>query len=699
VSKSIVVEERRKSASSRALFIPMRRKLGTALSWLVVALGSFVGIFLLSKFGMAWPALRDNNYPGWFLRSLALAGTGLFALVFLIGSLVAPRNPVRAGAIFLVFLPITAFCLAYPESGLFVRNSGGGGWFETPPPWTAIDLTTLFFAPFVVSLLTWRNKKRAASVFACASAIATLVFLRSRWAPVFVPLLAAFSTPFLLFGLFWLATDKLGWPPLLQPRRRAMSKRIAAFVVTCFVVLCVDVALTLGLSALGSSLFSGDCKGKEPMTHAASPTHAVFTARVIIVGRSREARTRATGLGSLEVQDSRLGDWAIGVVEKRFWGMPSRWPHLVLLTDFIYWQGETYFIDGWRKSGLFSQIVPIVGARISCSRSRPIGEAINDLRALEQPLPLGGTRIIGYVRKPEVFRSGLARPIPPPLLAGARIDIVGAAGTKTITTDESGVYQIDGLPPGDYSLQLAVPENQVVDSFFDGEGSPVEVHLDPGEVREHNFLLYWNGRIEGHVKDDTGKPAHVWVMLLNTDGSSLAGNVNFFLQTKPDGSYQVKKVPPGRYIVMVNPDGPYDEWPYDIKYYPSALYAQDAQVLELGDGQKINGIDFIVPRLAERTVRVHVASPNGTSATNTHVCLAYEHTKDYELLAGTSCTWNTDRIGEAVIHLYGDSRVRLFAEKYVNEANSLVRYHSAPFESQAGKMPENIDLVLASSER
>ena len=81
-----------------------------------------------------------------------------------------------------------------------------------------------------------------------------------------------------------------------------------------------------------------------------------------------------------------------------------------------------------------------------------------------------------------MFRSGLARPIPPPLLAGARIDIVGAAGTKTITTDESGVYQIDGLPPGDYSLQLAVPENQVADSFFDGEGSPVEVHLDPGEV-------------------------------------------------------------------------------------------------------------------------------------------------------------------------------------------------------------------------
>jgi hypothetical protein len=119
---------------------------------------------------------------------------------------------------------------------------------------------------------------------------------------------------------------------------------------------------------------------------------------------------------------------------------------------------------------------------------------------------------------------------------------------------------LDGLPPGDYTLQLAIPQNQVA-GFFDGEASPAKVHLNSGGLVEHNFDLFWNGRIEGHVKDYSGKPAHIWVMLVSTDGSSLPGNVNFFLQTNPDGFYQVKKTPPGRYIVMVNPDGPYDEWP------------------------------------------------------------------------------------------------------------------------------------------
>ena len=91
---------------------------------------------------------------------------------------------------------------------------------------------------------------------------------------------------------------------------------------------------------------------------------------------------------------------------------------------------------------------------------------------------------------------------------------------------------MDGLPPGDYTLQFAIPQNQVA-GFFDGEGSPAKVHLNSGGLVEHNFDLFWNGRIEGRVKDDSGKPAHVWVMLVSTDGSSLPGNVNFFLQPTP----------------------------------------------------------------------------------------------------------------------------------------------------------------------
>jgi hypothetical protein len=221
-----------------------------------------------------------------------------------------------------------------------------------------------------------------------------------------------------------------------------MARRIASILVTCLVVLCLDIAMTLGLAALGSSLFSGDCRGKPPITYPESPRHAVFTARVIFVGRSIEALTRDAGLRSLGAYDRREGDWAIGVVQERFWGMSSHWPHLVLMTNFIYWKGETYFIDGSRENGLITRILPIVGARISCSRSRPAQDAMVDLRVLREAPPADGARLIGHVRRPEVFTGVFGPPTGPNFAADAKIDVTGPAGTKTIRTDPAGVLSV-----------------------------------------------------------------------------------------------------------------------------------------------------------------------------------------------------------------------------------------------------------------
>lgn len=452
------------------------------MCWLVAGLGSLAGLFELAQFGMWWLPFGDYH-PGWLLRWLTFIGIGLFGLGFLIGSIIAPRNPKRAGIIFLAFLPITAFCLAYQESGFLVWHADGG-WFESPPLMTAVGLTVLFFVPFVVPLLLPRHKKRAAIVFAAATFVAVPVFIRSHWTSVLLPHLAAYSVPFALFGLFWLGTCKLGWPPLVQPRPRGAAGRIVALLITCFVVVCLDVALTLGLSALNSSLSIADCSGKAPFTHAESARHAVFTARAIYVGRSVSALTRGTGVHGLAV-----GDWAIGVVKERFWGVPSRWPHLVLMTDYIYWKGETYFIDGMRENGLLTRALPIVETRPGCSRSRPIEYAVIDLRVLHEAPATGSTRLIGYVKSPEEFRGVFQPPIAPTFVAGARIDVTGREGTRTTTTDQKGIYQFDGLPPGEYTLRLVVPDNRV--SSLD-RGRPV--HLTSGVVTEHSFDLFWKGQ-------------------------------------------------------------------------------------------------------------------------------------------------------------------------------------------------------------
>jgi len=260
---------------------------------------------------------------------------------------------------------------------------------------------------------------------------------------------------------------------------------------------------------------------------------------------------------------------------------------------------------------------------------------------------------------------------------------------KTVSTDESGVYEFVGVAPGDYTLQMLVPENQLV-GFF-GEKSDIAFHLEDHDLVEHNFELFWNGRIQGRVTDDSGKPAHAWVQLRNADGSQVPGYVRFFLQTNRDGSYQYNKVPAGRYQVVVNPSGPYDEWPFDMQYYPTGVKATDALVLPLAEGQLLEGIDFKAPRLAERPVEVHVKWPNGNPATNAPVCTAYEHTLDYEPMIGRECYSRTDQHGMAVVHVYGNTHVRLFAEQF---DDGLKTYHSPYIEAVAGKMPSKVDLVL-----
>lgn len=84
--------------------------------------------------------------------------------------------------------------------------------------------------------------------------------------------------------------------------------------------------------------------------------------------------------------------------------------------------------------------------------------------------------------------------------------MTGTEGTKTITTGEMGIYQLDGLPPGDYRLELAVPNNQVA-GFSDREGAAIRVHLNDGGFVEHDFDLFRNGRIAGQVKCDSENPA------------------------------------------------------------------------------------------------------------------------------------------------------------------------------------------------
>jgi hypothetical protein len=60
------------------------------------------------------------------------------------------------------------------------------------------------------------------------------------------------------------------------------------------------------------------------------------------------------------------------------------------------------------------------------------------------------------------------------------------------------------------------------------------------------------------------------------------------------------------------------------------------------------------------------------------------------------CSKRTGQDGLAVIQVYGNSRVPVFANQLVYQEKAWAEYRSHPMESEANKISSKIDLVLTS---
>jgi hypothetical protein len=453
------------------------------VSWVMVVVGLLAGLFALASFGIAWLPLGGEHTEWWGLSEPA--GLGLIAISFLAGSLIALRDPIRGSVFFLTFLPFAAFCFVYSETGLYI---------DPFPILTLIGLTFVFFVPIFALVVRVRNRKRALLVFTVGMLIAILVFGYSRWTSDFLPRLTGDSAPFLVFGIFWLGAHEFRWPVLMRGRPQTPGRRVANVAITWAVILCAAIPLAAARAAYTSRAASSNCGKRPPFTHALSADHAAFIARTVYVGFSLQTRLQLQRLPVELRNDPRFGEWAIGVVQERFWGIPSRWPRLVLLTGDVYWKGETYFIDGTRERSVLDRVLPVVRGTFVCGRSQPVQDAVVDLHLLHQQ-PLKSAAIVGYVRQPGTADYFLTPPGRPSYLGGARIDVSGPEGTKSVTTDGSGIYELDGLSAGGYTVQLHVPDGQVAGLYgVDGsfrDDSVRKIQLKSDGVAECNFRLDW----------------------------------------------------------------------------------------------------------------------------------------------------------------------------------------------------------------
>ena len=439
--------KRGERVTERSPFPPMREFAKAASSWIALTLGALLGFVILVRMGQAWvPDGRSS--PDWLMQWSGFVGVCLLGLAFLIASVAALRDRLRAGILFLAFTPIVALCLAYSGSTFQITGADGIAHFYLPWLRRVIFFWLLFFLPFFAPLAVRRHRKLALVLFLILAAIAGLAFGLSPWSWPLLGGLALSAALFSIFGCFWLATYKLGWPPLIAPRLRSPRRRVVAFFAGCLLFATLDIAATFAFTMWPpGSGFNVDCGGPPLFSQPLSPRHAVFTAQLIRVGHgSREYGTWG-------------GGWAIGRVQERFWGLPWSAPRFVLITGTIFLEGQTYFIDGGRAEGLLTRFLPIVGSGpYGCTRTQPVVYAGIEMHILHQPRPAKGPRILGYARKFRPF-DRWAPLTPGTPVAGAQISLTGSAGTTTVITDQEGFYEVGGLPPDDYAIKLAVPDS------------------------------------------------------------------------------------------------------------------------------------------------------------------------------------------------------------------------------------------------
>ncbi len=664
------------------------------LSWLVAVSGLLTGFCGLVISGQTWVGDDDTA------KTLQAVGWMLLGLVFLAASFFALYNRRRAACLFLVCVPVAAFCLGYPDAATWGPCPDLDGICKFLPGLpAALSLEALFYVAIFVPMLAIRSRKRAVILFLVLAALVVSVFAALGWLPLLREL-AAWSAAMVAFGGFWRATDRLGWPPLLVARPQPLGKRFAMVALGCVLVAVLDLAAAFVVSAARASALS------HPMGEISArpwrPGHVAFTAQVICVQHD----TRISGRWE--------GKWAIARVKEHFWGLSEWHPPFVLLTNTIFSEGESYFIDSFHEGGFLTRFLPIVNVG-RYGHSDRLANATLALYVVRKALPENVHLVIGQAfrsrrstesstendwytglnEKGEYTRMRDWRWEYAPY-AGAKIRISGPSGTAIVTANQDGIYEVGGLTPDKYTLELVdLPDTQI---SLNEDLRKEELARTGPVIRR--IRAVWNGSVEGRTRDLSGKPASVTYGLQTLGQKTRLGSLSDRLRRDDKtGSFRISELEAGRYVIQVNPNGPSDASPYAPLYYPSATRPEDARILEIAtDGQHLKGVNFVLKRLRRRNLQVRVVWPTGQPVAGADVFLVYEHTVWYKQPYGWPQYWTTDRDGFAEVHVFGDSRVRLWAATNLPGAVPDPNRYSAPIELEGAKLPRRLEMVTSFTE-
>lgn len=246
--------------------------------------------------------------------------------------------------------------------------------------------------------------------------------------------------------------------------------------------------------------------------------------------------------------------------------------------------GQRYLIDAYAHDGKLSAGI--------CGHTYPEGAAAVVLRELREasagrpPAVLSGS-VVHY-------RTGeISRIKSPEGVGGVPVTITGTHGmTLRLQTGADGAYEVQSLPPGDYSITFQLPEGL---SAWNGMQAPVNVNIPSSTAQDilcHASLpVYSAGRLEGRISNDQGAgvPGFLSVYAHAPTGSP-PGMWSSATSVGSDGQFSVGPLEAGTYWLYFEPkSNEKQQW-----YYPGVRQPADAVPIQVKEGIPASGLSFAV---------------------------------------------------------------------------------------------------------
>lgn len=249
-----------------------------------------------------------------------------------------------------------------------------------------------------------------------------------------------------------------------------------------------------------------------------------------------------------------------------------------------------------------------------------------------------GGKISGVVRdhegNPVPFAYILANTIPLDTILTDPIEPVPADGYGKAIADSLGRYTISGLPTGKYWISAEARQNwQYAVVWYPDASSPeasIPVSVVMGETTENIDLNFppprGIGSISGQVLDQNQKPMADIYVAIQTSRDEVDGFYFYHsVRTDSNGRYQFENIPIGSYYISASYES---AWEYYTIYWPNGTSFENAEHIELADGEIIENIDFTLEIIsATASISGQVTAVDGHPLQNAYISLYPKWTK------------------------------------------------------------------------